>query len=660
MVIQTNILAANAQLQYNIVENKKAKSTEKLSSGYRVNRAADDAAGLAISEKMRRQIRGIDRGAANIMDGIGYVQVADGALNEVTDMLQRMNELAVQSANGTNSDKDREFLDSEFQKLKNETERIFKTSSFNDRKIWVPEDQEMIQVGTKTEPTLKFSSSAVSVDTQDANADVLPLGGIEVIADDNAVTLMWKGYNGVTYKTSEISWDTLEQNNYSINAGDYFPDSAKDSGGRPLFNFNLSFTPNQYATKEDIKEALNNTRMSTGRSSSYSAGFENSDGTGKSYPGISVGTGSAHYDASYVSFAKGNHTFDASDDPFISPKGTGNCIPPSAATVDQARNSSEKWTFKFNMDGIGEVTAVSNSSSLYWAPSDVADDDENVWWRWNYTTDSHGNKNYYKATVNYALDGTLGGVMDALTGKKGLDSKPGLLNSSNGGDADNGGTIRLWFDAYADTPYSAGAVSGSRVFSFCVDIGVSSADTEESVFNKINNALNSNTILDVNTPSSASERVSIGNPYCYKTIETPVYGYPDGTFQDLIIQSGFNLEDQIHINYECLSNSAIGTAASDILTTQNSLNSINDIAGALEKVSSQRADFGAYQNRLEHAYMSNKNTVENTQAAESQIRDTDMATEMVEFSKQNILAQVGTSMMSQANHSADGVMSLLQ
>ena len=102
-----NILAMNAQRQYQISSQKAQKTTEKLASGYRINRAADDAAGLSISEKMRRQIRGLNRGVNNTQEGISLCQVADGALSEVCDMLQRMNELAVQAANGTCSAFDR-------------------------------------------------------------------------------------------------------------------------------------------------------------------------------------------------------------------------------------------------------------------------------------------------------------------------------------------------------------------------------------------------------------------------------------------------------------------------------------------------------------------------------------------------------------------------
>ncbi|MBQ9512172.1 MAG: flagellin [Lachnospiraceae bacterium] len=132
MVVQHNMQAMNANRQLGVTMNGQQKSTEKLSSGYRVNRAADDAAGLAISEKMRKQIRGLDQASTNANDGVSAVQTAEGALNEVHDMLQRMNELAVQAANGTNSASDREAIQNEIDQLTTEIDRVAETTKFNE------------------------------------------------------------------------------------------------------------------------------------------------------------------------------------------------------------------------------------------------------------------------------------------------------------------------------------------------------------------------------------------------------------------------------------------------------------------------------------------------------------------------------------------------
>lgn len=132
MVVQHNMQAANANRMLNITTSAQSKSTEKLSSGYRINRAADDAAGLTISEKMRKQIKGLDRASTNAEDGVSAVQTAEGALTEVHSMLQRMNELATQSANGTNSNTDRKAIQDEIDQLTTEIDRVSETTKFNE------------------------------------------------------------------------------------------------------------------------------------------------------------------------------------------------------------------------------------------------------------------------------------------------------------------------------------------------------------------------------------------------------------------------------------------------------------------------------------------------------------------------------------------------
>ena len=132
MVVQHNLQAMNANRMLNITTGSQSKSAEKLSSGYRINRAADDAAGLSISEKMRKQIRGLDQASTNAEDGVSAVQTAEGALIEVHSMLQRMNQLAVQSANGTNSETDRKAIQDEIDQLTKEIDRVSETTKFNE------------------------------------------------------------------------------------------------------------------------------------------------------------------------------------------------------------------------------------------------------------------------------------------------------------------------------------------------------------------------------------------------------------------------------------------------------------------------------------------------------------------------------------------------
>ena len=165
MVVQHNLTAMNTQRQLNITTGTQAKVTEQLSSGYKINRAADDAAGLTISEKMRSQIRGLSQASANAEDGISCVQTAEGALAEVHDMLQRMNELAVKSANGTNTSADRIAIQKEVNALVSEINRVSQSSEFNTLKLLDGSfTGKTLQVGAanKTEQTIKISIKAMN------------------------------------------------------------------------------------------------------------------------------------------------------------------------------------------------------------------------------------------------------------------------------------------------------------------------------------------------------------------------------------------------------------------------------------------------------------------------------------------------------------------
>ena len=155
MVVQHNLTAMNSNRMLGVTTGTQAKSTEKLSSGYKINRAADDAAGLSISEKMRKQIRGLTQASSNAQDGISAVQTAEGALNEVQDMLQRMNELAVKAANGTNSEDDRNYIQDEVNQLIKEIDRVSTTTKFNETYLLKGDDS--VEFTKPTAATVKFT-----------------------------------------------------------------------------------------------------------------------------------------------------------------------------------------------------------------------------------------------------------------------------------------------------------------------------------------------------------------------------------------------------------------------------------------------------------------------------------------------------------------------
>ena len=164
MIVQHNLTAMNSNRMLGITTGSQAKSTEKLSSGYKINRAADDAAGLAISEKMRRQVRGLTQASANAQDGISCVQTAEGALAEVHDMLQRMNELAVKASNGTNTNDDRSYINAEVTALIDEIDRVATTTTFNEQSLLDGTfTGKSLQVGAENQNEQRISISILGV-----------------------------------------------------------------------------------------------------------------------------------------------------------------------------------------------------------------------------------------------------------------------------------------------------------------------------------------------------------------------------------------------------------------------------------------------------------------------------------------------------------------
>ena len=389
MVVQHNMQAANANRMLNVTTSAQSKSTEKLSSGYKINRAADDAAGLSISEKMRKQIKGLDRASTNAQDGVSAVQTAEGALTEVHSMLQRMNELAVQSANGTNSETDRKAIQDEVDKLSTEIDRVSETTKFNE-------------------------------------------------------TYLLKGDTTGTHTANFIS------PKYAI----------KD--GATLFN--------EKGTQLDAA-SLKTTLAEGGKV------YKDAKQTALAAKGTDYEYVSKFYDA------KGNEI-----------------------SADDA------------VAGGAEVYADKNKAFK------ISDDGTNL-----------ATNNYVKtATVNNDL-----------------------------------------------------------------------------IFN-----------LHVGADSEANNKIAV--------------------------------------KIEQMSAAGIGIEGLKVDTEDDATASIDTIANAIQKVSSQRSALGAVQNRLEHTINNLDNVSENTTSAESRIRDTDMAKEMVNYSKNNILAQAGQSMLAQANQSNQGVLSLLQ
>ena len=488
MVVQHNISALNANRQLGIVENNLSKSTEKLSSGYKVNRAADDAAGLSISEKMRKQIRGLTQAAENIQDGISLCQVADGALTEVHDMLQRMNELSVQAANGTNSNSDRNAVDNEFQQLLTEIDRVGLTTEFNDQRVFEYENTISNSLDIKSDNTSPIISN----------------------------------YQYVTYDSNDM---VAGEEIYEVNRTEGFLDS--DFG-----RYRVSFVVgNDYDNPSKMGKAISVLHLE--KEAEYIMISFRIDGD-KAY----LDMRQTDLDSRPTTPTSGDYLHMSRDN-----------VPPVQLNL-----------------AIGTCTANSDSS--------------------------------------YTLDF---------------------------GDY---GHITFWSEKGEDV--------------------VSAINKNAVVFNcGVRTRQGSVVPIDKYKQPSLPTTNNNGN-----------HNIPSGngqvTDKTWWIQTGAECGEGMHIHTGKLSRKALNLESVDISTEANATAAIDSISDAISKISAQRSRIGAEQNRLESAKRIDDNVVENTTAAESKIRDTDMATEMVRHSKYNILAQAGQSMLAQANQLNQGVLGIIQ
>lgn len=548
-IVAHNMLAMNANRQFNIINKNKAKSTEKLSSGYRINRAADDAAGLSISEKMRRQIRGLSQGIDNTEDGISLCQVADGALAEVTEMLHRITELSVQSANGTYTDEDRKAIQEEISQIQQEIDRIGETTEFNERKIFTG------QTGTKIIPAVCEPCTASNLTVTGTPTDTTAMK-YSISANSTGFSI-----NSDTFTWSDFKNGSNTLSDTPITGGTYTFD---------YHGFTLSLSADNNAKLDDIIGKLNG--------------------------------------ASFVTKA-------------------------------------EPVKYENKIDTYGAAGKVACRTPL---PED------------------------YKVTIHVEKrdDGLYGCL--AYNGMFGTPEKiqpyltdTGIHDIHFGGNEN--GTIYLISDA---NPFDGGVTVPIRFNAPC---------TEDDIYYTFNNAtlkleynsslgggLNSGYyIRDIKTnppqmivPSTPVLSGINQTDYNGKVIKPAETIYSDKDLS-LWIQSGSEAGQGMFLEVDRMNTTILGINDLDVSTASGANHALETIQGALEKVSANRSKIGAQQNRLEHTIANEQNVLENTTSAESLIRDTDMAKEMVEFSKGMILENVGQAMLAQANKSNQNVLSLL-
>lgn len=655
MRIQNNILAMNAEHIFNRNTKIQSKKMEKLSSGYKLNRSADDAAGLSISEKMRNQIRGLNVASNNIEDGISYVQVADGALSEIHSMLHRMEELAVKSANDTNNVEDRQAIDNEIQCLKEEIEKVLEDTEFNGKKIWDEDAETRTQIGTEKQQALKITSQYRSITVTEVNKGAIAKDGYtinvqgtdETDPDTYGFKVSWTGWNGNNYESKLIGWDdigALDNEKVSFVLGDYLDKTATPE--LEGINLPIEWTTVETATLDDIAQSIDGVTLDSYVNSSEAIS------TNTPVNGISFSI-----NTNYLSELASDRNVDAYDTGWIEPASGTNS--PNITSMPTYMDVTEDtgWVIKFDMKNIGTVTAT--ATDMEYHSNDLDADDEGSWWE--YHTDSRGNK--FKVTNSYGQSvgttGSLLGVIDTITNSQnrvGSNGK-GLSLTDN---AENGGTITINFDLNADSSFSYGGNSGSKVGTLTMRIDVYDSDTEQSLMNRIKTGLNYTTVLDAyqgNANNNTSYRTTTGYAGSANNheIDVPIYD----VWVDLGIQTGANAGDCFHIKYDVIRLRNLGIEDTNVLTRQDSEKAMTDIQEAVKFVSKQRSLFGAYTNRMEFTLNGNENYAENLQSAESQIRDTDMAYEIMEHSKISILQQAAQAMLSNANSQPESVLQLL-
>lgn len=545
MVVQHNLNAINANNKMNINVSGTKKATEKLSSGYQINRAGDNAAGLAISEKMRSQIRGLSQATKNANDGISLIQTAEGGLNETHSILQRMRELSVQSANGTyQDDTDREAIQLEVDALKSEIDRIASSTEYNGMKL--------------------LDGS---------------LGGSKGTNEYGAK------YGAVSTADTDLIGATITSNIAGVKIATAYAASGKggenaiwSADGKKL---TMNLVSGETYTQKDIDNLIANATQSKGDGQTTAP----AEVSVKLANGVMTASKEGETDATTAGLrATGSNDADV--------------LKLVGDTKNGAHGSSDKITFTANSYGKAYDTGMASKITI---STDVAVGKENVSVETPATAATAGNT-AKAAEIKLHLS----------TGKTYTEKDIENILKEAGYDY----SVKL-----EDTKNTDGDADGKIYFN-----------------------------VNGNAEVAITDGAGVGKD------SVPNNG------KGLTFQIGANgVEDQrVTLNVNDMSSSAIGVANADVSTQDAANAAIDMIDSAVKTVSMQRAGLGALQNRLEYTVNNLTTTNENLTAAESQIRDTDMATEMINYTKNNILQQASQAMLAQANQQPQAILQLLQ
>lgn len=558
MVVQHNLNAINANNKMNINVSGTKKATEKLSSGYQINRAGDNAAGLAISEKMRSQIRGLSQATKNANDGISLIQTAEGGLNETHSILQRMRELAVQSANGTyQDDTNREAIQLEVDALKSEIDRIASSTEYNGMKLLDG------SLGGTTTGTTDFgarygvliSANTVVDGANNKLKENLSLEGATLTSSVNGVTVtLADAASGVGGENAQ--WDAAGTTlTINLKAGQSYSQSQINDliKNATMAKANAAGTP-QASTPADVELKLKSGVFTFQKAETFKT---------------SAGVRAASDDTDLVEYLING--------------------------TDQ--NDGYADTIKFTSNNYGEDTrklkiATDVAAGKEWVATTTANNEG--------TGIKDGEFTLHLATgVEYTEED-----IQNLLKQAGLDYTVTLTDSK--------------------TP------DGDK--SFYAQKVVAEADA---------------TAIEIGKTTAGA---GLGSDKL------------TGTGKGLTFQIGANgVEDQrVTLSVGDMSSTSIGVGGADVSTQDAANKAIDMVDAAVKTVSMQRAGLGALQNRLEYTVNNLTTTNENLTAAESQIRDTDMATEMINYTKNNILQQASQAMLAQANQQPQAILQLLQ
>ncbi|KIQ94726.1 Flagellin [Anoxybacillus thermarum] len=604
MRINHNIQALNAYRNLAVNQSNTAKNLEKLSSGLRINRAADDAAGLAISEKMRSQIRGLEVAERNALDAISLIQTAEGALNEVHSILQRMRELAVQAANDTLEPGDRAAIQAEMDQLTKEIDRIADTTQFNQKLLFSgsPKGKAFAEVNSS-------KMSYVGNGTWEGIVTTTPTAPAQVVLDfsrafgmltDDGIDGQIFTINGKTYQIDAKGDGVTNTSHIRVDVSSWDPLPVDDSDA--VANINSLMT------------ALKNTIIANDSTFSSASTITNASDSGTATDGTISNGQLTLLTTKNMSPKEANQiqvssSFDNTKLKYLPTSSSTTEVSTFVASGTSA--TSESFTLSFNdVPKNGDILKIDNLKITF--------------------SDSTSN--------TYSWSGTEGTATINVSGKSVTD----VLNEIKD----------VLDDAVADT---TNRPVDALTFHSVVDnmLLLSTNRTEDGGSFGFSNGLEIQ-LIDRNFGDKEGQKLNLEMQIGANELETLAFdlsvmdaaslGLARKADRTTILTVGVNAEAGIDVS----SSAQVARAA------------ISVIDEAIRKVSEERGKLGAYQNRLEHTINNLKTAHENLTSSESRIRDTDMAMEMTNFTKNNILNQAAQAMLAQSNQLPQGILQLLK